>query len=400
MWTGVRPLPAPAAPGFRERPCHHPALPWRLPIATLPVVTRACGDRLYSGETAYLDLSSGFGSAWLGHDDPTVAAALRQQIGRHWSPGFLPTDVGDRLRRRLAAWLPDDHEVVAVCSTGTEGVELAIRLAMILTGRDTVAGFRGARHGKTLMTRELGRVDAGIGRLDGVDCLPGPADGGEAAMLDGLHGRLAADPPAAVFVEPIHMSGGGHVLTAQGFRELGDRCRAAGALVVADELLTCAFRSGPRFRYEAAGVHPDILVAGKAMAGGFPAALVSARTPLAACCRRAGCRSTFTDHPLAMAAMDAALTRLGEPWVPGRVAEIEGIIREAAGDRGIRGAGAMWCVECRDAGHAHGVFNHLLEHRVVTSFHDRYLRLLPGLVVDDAALRDALGMLFRALERF
>lgn len=352
-------------------------------------IARAEGARLYDAAGhAWLDLCTGFGTAFLGHGNAAVTRALAAQLAENASPGFLATDTGSRLDDALARWLPPGHALAAVYSGGTEAVETALRIAAAHTGRAVFAGFAGAHHGRSLLARALaGPVSGPIG--GDVVSLPHPPAAADDEVLAAVRRCLETRRPAALVVEPVHMSSGAFALEDDTMRAIADDCRAADCLLVYDELLTGACRSGARFLCAEQGVTPDLLVAGKALAGGFPAAVLSVAAGIDPRHPSVGYRSTYTDHPLAAAAITAALSELERLDAARRAAALGEVIASALPGTSLRGRGAMWCVDFGDAEHAAGAFERLLEDGIVTSFSGRYMRLLPPLVVDDDELRRA-----------
>ncbi len=356
-------------------------------LKTWPMtISDARGASLYDlNGVEYLDLCMGFGSAMIGHGNKAVSRALQRQLLHHASPGFLDTDIGGAIIENISRWLPHSHVLTGVYGSGTEAVELAMRIAVAHTGRSAIAGFQGAHHGRTFLAGALGAV--GHSQFsDQIHALPFPPRTGSQEIVVAWRKCLEQFRPAALFVEPIHMSGGGYCLADEVLQSIVAMSQEQGCLVVFDELLTGGYRSGPRFCYQQLGITPDILVAGKALGGGFPSALLSASHNLDVRNNDIGWRNTFTNHPLSVAAIDAATDQLERMNAAFRVRQLGEIIESGISVNARRGRGAMWCVEWPDPQCAEMAFKALLEKRIVTSFSGRYLRLLPSLVIEDEAL--------------
>lgn len=349
-------------------------------------ISRARGASLYDADgIEYLDLSMGFGAAMLGHANEAVAAALARQAQSHASPGFFETDVFAEAKGRLAGWLPASHQLVGIYTGGVEAVETAMRIAAAHTGRRVFAGFAGARHGRSFMARALGGETTAEG-VHSVPFMPGVDAGG---VVEAVLDCLRRHRPSALFVEPIHMSGGGYCHDPAALAAVAGMAREHDCLVVFDELLTAGYRSGPRFYFEGAGIEPDLLLAGKALAGGVPAAVLSAGPGIDHRRAGSGWRGTYTDHPLTAAAIVAALDEMERLDAGERVASIAGIVEEAIPRDWRRGRGAMWCLEWPSESATLEAFNALLDERIVVSFSGRYVRLLPALVTPPDALERA-----------
>ena len=280
----------------------------------------------------YLDLTGAFGVALVGHGHPRVTAAVREQSARlvHGLGDLHPPAVKVLLMERLAALSPWPDTRTVLATTGSEAVELALKTAQLATGRAGILAFQGAYHGLTLgslaVTAQAYFRQPFTPRLfEGVAFLPfpDPRDGedGTARVLDAVELALARGAPGgqrigALIVEPVQGRAGVRIPPAGFLPALGERVRAAGALVVADEVLTGMGRTGHLFASVAAGLVPDLICIGKALGGGLP---------LSACLGPSGVMdawplspgealhtSTFLGHPLGSAAALAVLDLVAE----------------------------------------------------------------------------------------
>jgi 4-aminobutyrate aminotransferase-like enzyme len=275
----------------------------------------------------YLDLSGGFGVAALGHRNPEVGAAIARQAERcvHALGDLAEADVSAALRERLGR----GERAVMLGVTGEDAVEIALRTALLVTGRPGVAAFSGAYHGTGLLA--LAATGFEHFRTPFAAWLPGPVyrfSYGEDP------GRLPADT-GCVVVEPVQGRAGARV-PSDGFLErLRERCDEAGALLVADEIYCGLGRTGELWR---SGGIADVLVCGKALGGGLPLSACLMR-PEHAEAWRLGREDVYTHthqgNPLACAAALVVLERV--PQLVERV--------RAAGERfaaaGWRGAGLL-----------------------------------------------------------
>jgi 4-aminobutyrate aminotransferase-like enzyme len=304
----------------------------------------------------YLDLTSGFGVASLGHAAPEVRRAVARQAGRlHQSLGDLSPDrARERLARRLSI-LGGRLSRVLLASTGSEAVELALKTAAVATGRRRVVAFRGAYHGSSFGALEVTDHPKAIpplkaqlaGRAIHVPFpypyrCPVRAEGCGRCDLECIDRAFETidrecegpDPPGAVIVEPIQGRAGVIVPPDSFLPELCRRARARGLLVIYDEILTGAGRTGPFWAWERSGVdaEPDLMAVGKGLGGGVAvAALLGRPEVMEAWSEHPGPMgeaphaSTFYGHPLAAAGALAAIERLAKPET-----------REAIGRLGVR----------------------------------------------------------------
>ncbi|HEX6702910.1 MAG TPA: aspartate aminotransferase family protein [Gaiellaceae bacterium] len=217
--------------------------------------TRAEGCRVWDEHgREHLDLTAGFGVAALGHRNPRIVDAWAAQPVVHALGDLAEAEVTQRLREVLP-W-PAKLGV-----TGEDAVEIALRTALLATGRAGIVAFDGAYHGTGL----LALAATGLERLRRPfsPWLPGP-----------IHRRRYGEDPgplpadaACVIVEPVQGRGGGRV-PPDGFLELlRKRCDDAGALLVVDAILTGLGRIGAMWPGEDVA---DVICVGKALGGGLP----------------------------------------------------------------------------------------------------------------------------------
>ncbi|MEA2563728.1 MAG: 4-aminobutyrate aminotransferase / (S)-3-amino-2-methylpropionate transaminase / 5-aminovalerate [Acidobacteriota bacterium] len=297
----------------------------------------------------YIDLTSGFGVAAVGHRHPRVVEAVRAQAGRllHGLGDVHGHPLRVELAERLVKLAPVDDPQVFFSISGSEAVEIALKTAIAATGRSGIVAFEPSYHGMTM------------GSL-AVTSRPGFREP-FAAHLHGHVRRLPYGSPvkleneAAVLVEPI-VGREGVILPPPGWlAELARLCRETGALLVADEIFTGFGRTGRLFAVQHEGVRPDLLCCGKALGGGLPIAAVLGRRSLFRCWETEGealHTATFVANPVACAAALAVLdvieeedlaaraARMGE-WVANRLSKWPGVA--------VRGRGLLWGIELPSA---------------------------------------------------
>lgn len=222
-----------------------------------------------SGQGATLQLSDSsrlldFASGGFGHGATAVAVAVARQMAinplatRH----FLSLPLA-RFTARLAAVCPGDLEVSYLCSSRSEAVEGALKLARGLhPDRGKMVALGGAYHGSTLGALSV------CGREDLRGPLPRLLFDAAFAAEPGELGDLVDRETAAVIVEPWPGGRGLPVPDAGWLRALSARCSESGALLIADETRSGIGVTGTMFAVEHEGVVPDLLVVGGALGGG------------------------------------------------------------------------------------------------------------------------------------
>ncbi len=215
----------------------------------------AHGCRVVDGEgREYLDLSAGFGVATLGHGNERVRRAVRAQRVVHALGDLAEAEATVALRERLP-W-PAKLGV-----TGEDAVEIALRTALLATGKPEIVAFSGAYHGTGLLA--LAATGFERFREPFRSWLPGP-----------VHRRAYGEDPGqlprdagCVIVEPVQGRAGARV-PPDGFLEtLRGRCDEAGVLLIVDAIYAGLGRTGTMWPGDDMA---DVIAVGKALGHGLP----------------------------------------------------------------------------------------------------------------------------------
>jgi 4-aminobutyrate aminotransferase len=287
----------------------------------------------------YVDLTAGFAVAAAGHAHPRIVAAVREQAGRllHGMGDVHPPEVKVRLLERLSALHPAGSGRTVLAGGGAEAVEVALKTAVLATGRPGVIAFRGAYHGLTLGALSVcGRDDFREPFLTQLtrhtrflpfphrDDPSRPGRPGLEEVTGSVSDLLRSGEIGAVIVEPVQGRGGDVIPPAGFLPALRELCDAHGALLIADEIYTGLGRTGRWLACEHTGTVPDLLLLGKALTGGLPmAACIGTEEVMAAWPPSQGealHTSTFLGNPTVCAAALASLA----------VIEEEGLVERSA----------------------------------------------------------------------
>ncbi|GGM45085.1 aminotransferase [Microbacterium saperdae] len=238
---------------------------------------------------AYIDMVNNV--AGLGHGHPKVAAAANRQLRTlATNSRFLFRELAE-YSEALLALMPDDSDLdtVLLVNSGSEAVDLALRLAQAATGRRTVVALREAYHGWTMAsdavtTSAYDNPSALATRPDWVHVADVPnrfrgtyrgedtADRYLADLADDLEDLQRDDRDVAAFLCESILGNAGGVLLPEGYLAGAyAQVRAAGGLCIADEVQVGFGRMGSSFwGFEQSGVIPDIVTIAKPMGNGFP----------------------------------------------------------------------------------------------------------------------------------
>ncbi len=269
----------------------------RDPSAALPVAARGEGAYIIDREGArYLDAAGGAAVSCLGHDHPEVIAAIKAQLDRipFAHMGFFTTDAMETLAEALVGGAPAGLERVCFASGGSEAVETALKLArqyFVEIGEPARRRFiarRQSYHGTTLGALTLADSAGRRGPFEPLlaeahHIAPCYAYRGQGAgetveaygqrvadELDAAIQALGPETVAAFVAEPIAGASLGAALPTPGyFGRLREICDRYGVLLILDEVMCGAGRTGTYFACEQENVAPDLLVMAKGLGAGY-----------------------------------------------------------------------------------------------------------------------------------
>lgn len=323
--------------------------------------TRAEGPWLYTADgRKILDFLSGYCVHNTGHNHPHIVESLQRELASQ-GPAMvqsLISDAAGKLAAELCELAGGGLNKVFFCSSGSEGVEAAIKYARAFTGRTGLVYASGAFHGLTCGALSL-MGDAfwreGFGPM-----LP---DTHEVPFgdLSAIESRLASKKIAAVILEPIQSEAGIRLPSSEYLRAVQSLCRKYGTLLVLDEVQTGLGRTGTFLAGHRYGVAPDIVVLAKALSGGLipiGAVLMTDavyRSVYDSLKRSIVHTSTYTENGLAMRAGLATLAVLRSENLVERSEVIGRSLRAALRDElagyemisAIRGEGLLNGIEFR-----------------------------------------------------
>jgi ornithine--oxo-acid transaminase len=280
-----------------------------------------------------LDCLSGYCVYNVGHNHPALLQALTEELAR-CGPLMLQSHVPElagELAARLCELAGGRMNKVFFPSSGSEGVEAAIKFSRAATGREALLYCTGGFHGLTcgalsLMSNPFWREGFGP-MLANTTAIPFDD-------LAALEQKLSERTYAAFITEPIQSEGCINLPAAEYMQQAEALCRRYGTLFVLDEVQTGLHRTGPFLAAHHYGVEPDIVILAKALSGGvIPCAAVLMSDEVCnavySSVKRAFVHtSTFSENGLAMRAGLATLNVLADEHLGVEAARKGRLLRE------------------------------------------------------------------------
>jgi acetylornithine/succinyldiaminopimelate/putrescine aminotransferase len=370
---------------------------WMLPVyphsAIEPV--RGEGALLHTRDgRTLIDFYGGHAVALLGYGHPRLVAALEEQARTlFFQSNVVPLEVRAKAARKLVEWGPEGLTRAFLVNTGAEAHENALRLAFRRTGRRRVVALEGAFHGRTAAAAA---VTWGSSRWYGFPQAPFEVTFVPRGDLDALEAALA--DAAALIVEPVQGQAGAYEAGASWLAAAREMTRAAGTVLIFDEVQCGLGRSGQPFAAQAYGVTPDLLTTAKGLAGGFPAGAVLVSDELASGLKEGDLGTTFGGGPLASALIRTVIDVIEEEGLLQRVRDLsERILATCLTGPVTAIQGKGFLIGLRTTRPAKEIQAELIDRGIVTgtSGDPNIVRLLPPLVLREthvdslvAALRE------------
>jgi len=318
---------------------------------------RARGSRLFDVDgNEYIDFWLGHYALILGHSQPQVMREVKRQIdkGTHFGTAH---ELEIALAEQVAKVVPC-AQMIRFSNSGTEAAMYATRLARAVTEQDKIGKFEGGWHGgydplhvAVKQPFDL-RESSGLteGALQDTVVLP-------YNKIEPLRKILKTGSIAAVFIEPIMVSGGCIPAELDFMRELRELCTQNGTLLVYDEIIT-GFRLAPGGAQQLFGIKPDITLFGKILGGGFPIGAIAGSREIMEHMnplvyerpKYAFHGGTFTANPIAMTAGLATVRKLENGQLINKLnkqgdylrRQLRGILEKKGLEAQVTGLSSLW----------------------------------------------------------
>lgn len=361
-------------------------------------IERGLGAHVWDADgKEYIDCMGGYGVALVGHCNPRVVKAIKNQVDKiitvHSS---LYNKTREEFLEKLIKISPKNLSQVYLNNSGTEAVEAAIKFARKFTGKKKMIAMNGSYHGKS-----LGALSITFNQKyrKAFEPLVDTVNFSSFGDIEALR-SIADSETAMIILEPIQGESGINVAPDGFLQQVRKLCDEKGIVLVFDEIQAGLGRTGKMWASEHWNTVPDIMCLAKGIAGGVPMGATLVRPDILATINKGEQSSTFGGNPLSCAAGIGAIDALTEDKLVENADKNGKIFREGLEKlkekhkiiREIRGKGLMIGVEIKfevkDI-----LFDGIANNLLLLYSGKNILRLLPPLVISDLDINKALETL-------
>jgi acetylornithine/succinyldiaminopimelate/putrescine aminotransferase len=369
---------------------------------------RAEGVYMYDTEgKPYLDLISGIGVSSLGHGNPYVISAIKQQLDKYMHLmvyGEYVQTPQVRFAEKLISLLPKNLSSVYFVNSGAEAIEGALKLAKRYTGRSSIIAcynsYHGSTHGALSVMGNEEYKQAYRPLLPGINFI-------RFNHIDDL--ELITEKTACVVIETVQGEAGIRVPDIAYMQALRKRCTQTGTLLILDEIQAAFGRTGKLFAFDHFDIEPDILVLAKALGGGMPVgAFISSNKVMSSLKENPilGHITTFGGHPVCCAAGLAALEVLLNENLVEQVNAKAVLFRELLihpAIKEVRGKGLMLALELESFELNKKVIDRCIANGIVVDWFlhcSNSMRIAPPLIISHDEIRKACEVIIEAVDHY
>ena len=359
------------------------------PFPSCLEVESAKGSYIYDvNGKAYLDFIAGVSACSLGHSNPIITDAVKDQLDKYSHVmvyGEYIQSPQYKLAQLLANNLPQNLSTTYFVNSGAEAIEGAMKLAKRATGRPEIISCKDSYHGST-----QGALSIMGNEEHKAKYRPLLPSCNQIIYNDVESLVNITKQTAAVVIEPIQGATGFITPTNNFLQKVREKCNETQTLLIFDEIQTCFGRLGTLFGFKKFNVIPDILCIAKGMGGGMPiGAFISSwkLMNLLTFKPKLGHITTFGGHPVNCSASLACLEHLLATDIMQEVEEKGQLFRlhlKHPKIKEIRGKGLMLSIEFDDEELAKKLVEQSLENGLILFyflFTKTAIRITPPLTI-------------------
>jgi acetylornithine/N-succinyldiaminopimelate aminotransferase len=375
------------------------------------VFERGQGVQLFDVDgKRYLDFVAGVAVNTLGHAHPDIVGTIQKQASQlmhcsnlYWTPQQI------ELAQKLTALA--GMKAAFFCNSGAEAVEAALKLARRYYSRSNsdsprtkiiamLNGFHGRTMGSLSATGQLKYQDGFKPLIPDIVHVPFNDIDALKAVMD--------DKTAAVILEPIQGEGGVQPADVDYLKAVRELCNQNDTLLIFDEVQCGIGRTGKPFAWQQSGVKPDVMTLAKGLGAGFPIGALVVSDKCAQSLQPGEHGSTFGGNPLACSVALTVLKTLESADFLSHVEKRGTQLKtglEALQDqysdlvKDVRGQGLMLGLALKDSDNVAKLVSDCMKHGLLlVGAGSDVIRFVPPLIVSEAEIKEALGILDRSLE--
>lgn len=357
----------------------------------------------------YMDMLSGICVGNIGHRNPKVIDAVKEQLDKYMHVmvyGEFVQSPQYKYMKRLKEFLPESLSQIFYVNSGSEAIEGAMKAAKLFTGRSEILSCRGAYHGSTTGAVALLSQEEFTRKFRPLmpDC--NKIEYNNFEDLERITERTAC-----LIVEPISIGQGVRLPENGWLQAVRKKCDEMGVVLIFDEIQTGFGRTGKLFAFEHfEDVYPDILCIAKGMGGGMPIGAFVGRNDIMQSLNNhhplIGHASTFGGHPIGCVAALATLNCIIDDNLMEGVEEKGNRFRQELSHpliKQVRGKGLFNCIDFDERLDWQEVLKACFAEGLITGthlFNTHSLSLKPALIITDEQIEESIVRFKKAFDRF
>ncbi len=369
----------------------------------------------------YIDFFDGAGALNYGHNNDYIKEKLIKYIESDAIVHSL--DMYASAKKEFIKCLEEkiliprglNYKIMFANPTGTNAIEMAIKLARKNKKRNNIFAFMGAFHGMTLgslalTTEKAARAGAGITLENVVHIAPPYYMNGKFDTIGYLKEILNDDhsgieKPSAIILETVQAEGGIYPFSVEFLKDLRKLCTDEDILLIVDDIQVGCARTGTFFSFERAGIIPDIVVLSKSISGyGLPLSMVLIKPELDIFSPGEH-NGTFRGFQLSMVTAKAGIEFMLENKIEEEVKRKEKIVSDyldknikplLKDNMEIRGIGLIWGIDFKDGKLSRKVLDECFKNNLIIELagrNDSVLKIMPALTIEDDLLIKGLDII-------
>jgi len=370
-------------------------------------ISHAKGTYIYdTNGKKYLDFIAGVSACSLGHCNPKVVSAIKDQVDKYLHVmvyGEFIQEPAVEFCKLLSDNLPENLTTTYLTNSGTEAIEGSIKLARRATGRQEIIYANKAYHGNTMGALSIMGLEE---RKEAFYPLIPDCKSIEFNNENDL--EKITNKTAAIVLETIQ-GGAGFILPKNDYlQKVRNRCNKVGALLVLDEIQPGFGRTGKLFGFEHFGIVPDIITIGKGMGGGMPIGAFVASEELMKLLShhpKLGHITTFGGNPVIASAALATLKEITKSDLMTQTLQKEQLFRKLLVHpliKEVRGIGLMLAIMMDTPEIASEVILTCKEEGLLLFwllFETKAIRITPPLTISETEIAAGCQQLLKVLDR-